>query len=128
MMAPAAGHARIRELEGRYKILVCRGPECGDKRFSRDVHAELVRVLRARGLEERIVLDWQSCFGRCRVGPNVMVRRVLPGEDPFLEAIVPRLGCEAVLYNGVRPADASRIVREHVEAGRMIQDLVRKAE
>jgi (2Fe-2S) ferredoxin len=115
-------------LEGRFKILVCRGPECGDKRFSRDVHAEIVRAVRVRGLDGRIVLDWQTCFGRCRVGPNVMVRKMRPGEDPVLEAIVPRWGCEATLYNGVRPADVTRIIEEHVGQGRVLQDLIRKAE
>jgi (2Fe-2S) ferredoxin len=115
-------------LDGRYKITVCRGPECGDRRFSRDVHAELARLTQARGLGARIVLDWQTCFGRCRVGPNVLVRRILPGEDPWLEALVPRVGCEAVLYSGVAPRDAVRIVGEHVEGGRVIQDLVRKAD
>ena len=115
-------------MEVRYKITVCRGPECGDRRFSRDVYSELARLARTRGLGERVVLDWQTCFGRCRVGPNVMVRRVLLGEDPLLEAIVPRLGCEAVLYNGVAPKDASRIVEEHVEQGRVVQDLIRKAD
>lgn len=115
-------------MEDRFKILVCRGPECGDKRFSKDVHAELVRALATRGLVGRVVLDWQTCFGRCRVGPNVMVRKMRSGEDPLLEAIVPRLGCEATLYNGVRPGHVMRIITEHVEQGRVLQDLIRKAE
>lgn len=115
-------------MESRFKILVCRGPECGDKRFSKDVHAEFVRVVRGRELAGRIVLDWQTCFGRCRVGPNVMIRKMRPGEDPLLEAIVPRLGCEATLYNGVSPRDVGRIIEEHVGRGAILQDLIRKAE
>lgn len=115
-------------MDGRYKITVCRGPECGDRRFSRDIHVELAKLARARGLEGRVVLDWQTCFGRCRVGPNVLVRRVAPGEDPLLDSLVPRPGCEAVLYSGVGPKDASRILQEHVVDGRVLQDLVRKAD
>lgn len=127
-MASGSAPATIERLEDRYKILVCRGPECGDLRFSRDVHAELVRVLRRRGLAEQVTLDWQSCFGRCRVGPNVMVRKVAPDEDALLEAIIPRLDCQATLYNGVRPTDATRIVAEHIERGQVLEDLIRKAE
>jgi len=115
-------------LEDRYKIVVCRGPECGDQRFSRDIHAELVRVIGKRGLNAKITLDWQSCFGRCRVGPNVMVRKVAPDEDPLLEAMVPRLDCQATLYNGVRPVDADRIVEQHVQAGQVLEDLIVKAD
>ena len=115
-------------MDGRFKITVCRGPECGDRRFSRDIHAELTKMTRLRGLDSRVLLDWQTCFGRCRVGPNVLVRRLMPGEDPLMEALVPRVGCEAVLYNGVAPKDAARIVEEHIEQGWVIQDLVRKAD
>jgi (2Fe-2S) ferredoxin len=127
-VAYRAAPAAIEGSKDRFKILVCRGPECGDLRFSRDVHLELARVLRRRDLAGQVTLDWQSCFGRCRVGPNVMVRKVAPGEDPLLEAIIPRLDCQATLYNGVRPADATRIVEEHIEGGRVLEDLIQKAE
>src|SRR5262249_52354391 len=92
------------------------------------IHAAFAEVLRARGLEARCELAWQSCFGRCRQGPNVLVRPSLPGEGRFLVAAVPLGGPGAALYNGVEPADAPRSVEEHVVGGRIVRDLIKRPE
>lgn len=63
--------------ERRYRIVVCRGPDCGDRRDSASVHAAFGRALAEAGLGARCELDWQSCFGRCSQGPNVLVREVV---------------------------------------------------
>ena len=113
-------------MDGRFKITVCRGPECGDRRFSRDIHVELTRITRARGLDGKIVLDWQTCFGRCQVGPNVMVAEVQEDEDAEFDAIIPRAGGRRCLYNGVRPGDVERIIDQHVVGGRFVTELIQK--
>jgi (2Fe-2S) ferredoxin len=110
----------------RLKILVCRGPECGDKRNSAAVHAEFVCQLAAppplaqAGVE--VQLDWQSCFGKCQRGPNVMVRELRAGEDAFFQSFLV-LGPGSALYNMVRPSEVPRIVAEHVRGGKVVIEL-----
>jgi (2Fe-2S) ferredoxin len=110
----------------RYRVVVCRGPECGEVCNSSRLHAAFAQEIRRAGLETRVELAWQSCFGRCRHAPNVMVRELRPGERTFLFAVTPAFaGAGGALYNGVRLEDVPRIVREHVTAGRLVTDLIR---
>ncbi|MCS6913360.1 MAG: (2Fe-2S) ferredoxin domain-containing protein [Myxococcales bacterium] len=103
----------------RLQVLICRGPECGQKRRSAEVHAQLLRCLRERPLENvEVELAWQSCFGHCTQGPNVLVRPVLPGENSFRLSMMPALAPGAVLYHGVRPLDVERIVQDYLQRGR----------
>ena len=44
----------------RFKIVVCRGPECGEKRSSRGVYDAVAAAVAARGLEQSVKLDWQK--------------------------------------------------------------------
>lgn len=111
----------------RFKILVCRGPECGDKRDSAALHAQLVTQLRAAPLPQaEVEVGWQSCFGHCTRGPNLLVREVRPGEDALRLAMMPTLAPGAVLYHGVRPQDIRRIIQEHLKSGRVLVELTGK--
>ena len=113
----------------RLKVLVCRGPDCGDKRHSTDVHAYLVRRLREAPLvDTEVDVGWQSCFGQCAHGPNVLVREIRPGENSALLAMMPQAAPGAVLYHGVLPADMERIIREHLQSGLVIAELTRKTD
>src|SRR5256885_1116276 len=108
----------------RTLVLVCRGPECGDKRGSAAVHRELQAELARAGAKD-VMLAWQSCFGQCRRGVNVLVREMKPGEDLFFISF--KAGGErSALYHGVEPADAPRIVREHVIEGHVIDELKKR--
>ena len=75
----AASHAQGR-VSRRFKIVICRGPECGDRHGSAVLHDVFRRQLMAHGAQEHTELVWQSCFGRCTQGPNVLVREILTGE------------------------------------------------
>lgn len=113
----------------RYRIIVCRGPECGERKGSSAIHAALADAVRLRHLEARVELAWQSCFGRCRQAPNCLVRPILPGEVRFLVAIAPpTAGPGTAFYSGVAPSDALRIIDEHVVGGRILRDLVKRPE
>ena len=93
------------------------------------IHAAFVQGIHARHLEDRVELSWQSCFGRCRQAPNCLVRPALPNESTFLVAIAPlRAGPGTAFYSGLTPADAPRILDEHVVGGRIIRDLVKRLE
>ncbi len=114
----------------RYRIVICRGPECGDRRGSEKLYGVFERELAARGLGRRCELGWQSCFGRCRQGPNVLVRLApAPEERRSLLAAVPAgVGQHAALYNGVLAEDVARILDSHVLGGTILRELVLKPE
>ena len=119
----------------RFRIVVCRGPECGDKRDSQAVYAAFETAIAAAGVGARCELAWQSCFGRCSQGPNVLVREVLevrPGVGPpvriGLADLPTRLGggprTATALYNRVAPVHATEIVATHVERGIVLRHLI----
>jgi (2Fe-2S) ferredoxin len=112
----------------KFRILVCRGPECGERRGSQAIHDALADGLRRRALHEQVALGWQSCFGRCTQGPNVLVQEVAapqPGERQYLFATMPlgRSGRSA-LYNGVGAADVEDIIEDHLMRDRVVSRLI----
>jgi len=112
----------------KFRILVCRGPECGERRGSEAIHQAIFECLGRRDLAEQVSLGWQSCFGRCTQGPNVLVQELAaprPGERQFLLATMPvgRAG-KSALYNGVRPCDADEIIENHVMRDRLVYRLI----
>ncbi len=87
-------------------------------------------ALEANGARDLAELSWQSCYGRCTQGPNVLVREIVatpPGAilgSGFATLPGPR-GATA-LYNRVDSARAIRIVVEHVLGGQIVRDLVER--
>jgi (2Fe-2S) ferredoxin len=111
----------------KYTILVCRGPECGDKRHSADVHAAFRRELGSCPLEgNQATLDLYSCFGKCQRGVNVLVRENLPTDNAMMLKLMPTSGGRATLYHRVEPAEARRILEEHVAKGRPLVELTQR--
>jgi (2Fe-2S) ferredoxin len=145
----------------RFKIVICRGPECGDCRGSAALAPVFAACLErqagvvvtasvsaaeagagsAASLTSTggnaaagdsagtdVMLEWQSCFGRCSQGPNVLVRQlVAQPEGPRFGtgfATVPGPRGATALYNGVDAEKAERIVMEHVVGGRIIRELI----
>ncbi len=112
----------------RFRILVCRGPECGDKRGSSVIHGAFVRALAAAGVGDRCELDSQSCFGRCSQGPNALVRELPTGPvAPPRFALAdlppgrgggPRLA--TALYSRLDSTKVEAIVAGHVVGGRVL--------
>jgi len=105
----------------RFTILVCRGPECGEKRDSAALVAAFEQALLP---SDEADLGTYSCFGRCRRGPNVLVREVSPTDNPMMVRLMPTSGKGAVLYHGVRPAEVRQIVEEHLRQGRKLEHLI----
>ena len=71
---------------------------------------------------------WQSCFGRCTQGPNVLVREVSADAPQigsgFATAPGPR-GATA-LYNRMDEERVERVVVEHVVGGRIVREFVER--
>jgi (2Fe-2S) ferredoxin len=112
----------------RYRIVVCRGPECGDRRDSATLYAELARLIAARNLVGRVELEWQSCFGRCQSGPNILVRLVTAADESPLRmsVLLPSANGDAVLYNDVRLEELARILEDHVIGGRPVRAMINR--
>jgi (2Fe-2S) ferredoxin len=113
----------------KFTILVCRGPECGEKRHSANVHAQLRQELAACPLDGiEVNLDLFSCFGKCKKGVNVLVREVVPTDNPALLRLMPSAGSggRAVIYHGVEPRETRRILEEHILGGRRIVEFVER--
>lgn len=120
-------------MASRYRIVICRGPECGDRRGSAILYEVFRATLEAYQAREQVEIVWQSCFGRCTQGPNVLVREII---DPKSARAVPTLGTgfatppaprgTTALYNHVDPSRVERIVGEHVVEGRIARELVER--
>lgn len=112
----------------RYRIVVCRGPDCGDRHGSAALHEVFRSALEAHQRRD-VDLAWQSCFGRCKHGPNVLVRELIGDEGDlaptlgtgFATAPAPRGA--AALYHRVDAAGAERIVTEHILCNRIVRSM-----
>jgi (2Fe-2S) ferredoxin len=111
----------------KYQILVCKGPECGDKRHSIDIYDSFKAEVPRCPLDgNEAVVEQYSCFGRCQRGPNVLVREVRPGENSRMLMLMPTASAGATLYFGVRPDEARKILEEHCRRGQPLVELTRR--
>jgi (2Fe-2S) ferredoxin len=115
----------------RFKIVICRGPECGDRHGSAALRDVFQTLLDAHGAQEHTELAWQSCFGRCTQGPNVLVREIFPTEQalPALGsgfATLPGPRGATALYNRVDSQRVKHVVAEHVVGGHVVREYVER--
>lgn len=114
----------------RFKIVICRGPECGDRRGSMGLQDVFRGSLEAHAARDLAEIHWQSCFGRCTQGPNVLVRE-LGGTDPASLigsgfAAIPTRGGTTALYNRMDPERADRVVEHHVVGGQIVREYIER--
>jgi (2Fe-2S) ferredoxin len=113
----------------RFKIVICRGPECGDRHGSAALHDVFVSAIAACGAQEHTELVWQSCFGRCTQGPNVLIREIVPNDAPALGsgfATLPGPRGTTALYNRMDKQRVVHVVGEHVMRGQIVREYVER--
>lgn len=117
----------------RFRVVICRGPECGDRRGSAALHDAFHASLVANGVRETTELVWQSCFGRCTQGPNVLVREILTAPPGGLTsggfATLPGPRGVTALYNRMDPAVPERVeqvVVQHVKGGQIVREYIER--
>jgi len=113
----------------RFKIVICRGPECGDRRGSAALHEVFRSALEAHAAREHAELAWQSCFGRCTQGPNVLVRELVAQPGPSLGtgfATAPGPRGATALYNRIDPTRVERVVVLHVVGGQIVREYIER--
>ena len=102
----------------RLTVMVCRGPTCGERRNSAELFARLEALVAARGLAGQVTLGWETCFGHCIRGPNVLVYDTdeVRGWQVYAGFDAP----SAVLYNRVTVDELERMLDKHLAGGMRI--------
>jgi (2Fe-2S) ferredoxin len=103
----------------RLTVMVCRGPTCGERRNSAALYQQLDDLVVVRGLGERVTLGWETCYGHCLRGPNVLVYdtdevgawNVYAGLD----------SPSAVLYNRVTVGELENMLDKHLAGGMVVR-------
>jgi len=116
-------------LARRFKVVICRGPECGDRRASSALHEVFRSALERHDARDRAELVWQSCFGRCTQGPNVLVREIVADQAPGLGtgfATLPGPRGVTALYNRIDAERVERVVTQHVMGGQVVREFVER--
>ena len=103
----------------RLTLTVCRGPTCGDRRNSAELHARLQEIVAARGLGDRVTLAWETCFGHCIRGPNVLVYDT--DEVSAWNVYAGMDASSAILYNRVTLDELERLLDKHLHGGMSIR-------
>jgi (2Fe-2S) ferredoxin len=116
----------------RFRIIICRGPECGDRRGSAELHEVFRNALEAQGARERAELMWQSCFGRCTQGPNVLVRELVAEDSSRAPALgsgfatLPGPRGVTALYNRMDASRIERVVSQHVIGRQIVREFIER--
>lgn len=86
-------------------------------------------ALEAHAARDRAELAWQSCFGRCTQGPNVLVRELVPAAAPTLGtgfATAPGPRGATALYNRVDSTRVERVVVLHILGGQIVREYIER--
>lgn len=114
----------------RFKIVICRGPECGDRRGSSALQTLFHSALEANAARDTAEVAWQSCFGRCTQGPNVLVREIVAADQtPSIGsgfATMPGPRGATALYNRMDGSRVERVVVQHVVGGQIVRDFIER--
>ncbi len=115
----------------RFKIVICRGPECGDRKGSSALQTLFHDALEANQARATTEVAWQSCFGRCTQGPNVLVREIVADADAGPQigsgfATMPGPRGATALYNHMDGSRVERVVVEHVVGGRVVREFIER--
>lgn len=114
----------------RFRIIICRGPECGDRRGSAQLHELFRSSLEANNARDHAELAWQSCFGRCTQGPNVLVRELVGDQQSGTLgtgfATLPGPRGVTALYNRMDALRVDRVVIQHVNGGQIVREFIER--
>jgi (2Fe-2S) ferredoxin len=86
-------------------------------------------ALEAHAARDRAELAWQSCFGRCTQGPNVLVRELVAETAPSLGtgfATAPGPRGATALYNRIDSTRVERVVVLHVVGGQIVREFIER--
>jgi (2Fe-2S) ferredoxin len=108
----------------RYRISVCRGPDCRRNGAER-VFAAATEAVQGKALQGKCILGRGGCYGLCHLGPNVVVReeRDRP-RDIFAQEDFQLMGWpDEVHYGEMTEETVTRVIAEHIGEDRPVEAL-----
>ena len=115
----------------KYKIYVCRKRSCSES-FSKDTKENFEKLIRQHGLEDTIVLEEGGCYGRCKIGPNVVILGPVSEEKWELvknaKEQLENLACPSQIYNGVYPDEVRTLFESHCLNGKVLTKLAEQVD
>ncbi|HEY4178467.1 MAG TPA: (2Fe-2S) ferredoxin domain-containing protein [Kofleriaceae bacterium] len=117
----------------RYRIVICKGPECGGQRGSEALHEVFRSAVEANQARD-VEIAWQSCFGRCTQGPNVLVREIVDVKPASAIssvglATMPAPRGTTALYSRMSPSEPERattVIVQHVQGGQIVREYIER--
>jgi|GEM_PF-3391604 hypothetical protein len=97
-------------------LRICRGPTCGKR--SDEIAASARSHIEANGLGDRVEIDWQSCFGRCTIGPTLLVehwRNGRPNENAMLAIMLGTGHPDMCFEQTVKATDVPQLIDRQLE-------------
>lgn len=91
--------------DGKRHLVVCGGTGCLSSN-SREIIEEFEKIIKEKGLEEKVTVNIVGCFGFCSQGPFV---KIFP---------------EETLYRGVQPKDCAEIIEKDILGGEIVERLL----
>ncbi|MBO5527957.1 MAG: 4Fe-4S binding protein [Bacilli bacterium] len=98
-------NAKLKGAEGKRAVVVCGGTGCIANN-SVDIEQELIKEIKANGLEDKVTVNHVGCFGFCSQGPFV---KIFP---------------EDTLYRAVKVSDVKAIVEKDLIGGQICENLL----
>lgn len=89
--------------------------------------ASAIEANAARNVAE---LAWQSCFGRCTQGPNVLVREIVSQPPGALTGVgfatMPAPRGTTALYNRFDATRVEPVITQHVLGGQIVREFIER--
>ena len=104
-------------------LRVCRGHTCGKR--AGEIQQAIADHVREKGLEGLVGLAEQSCYGKCFLGPNLLVERHHGGQRDERALVRLMIGMptpELRYENSVVTAEIPKIIRWHLRSWRKDRD------
>lgn len=109
----------------KYKVSVCKGPDCKGN-GSDAVFKAAQEAVASQGLGAVCTLARGGCYGLCHLGANVIVRpEVNRPKDPFSREDFQLMGWEGETHYGeMTPDKIRRVLAEHIARDEPVAELV----
>ncbi|MBW2732638.1 MAG: (2Fe-2S) ferredoxin domain-containing protein [Deltaproteobacteria bacterium] len=104
-------------------LRICRGHQCG--KHADAIEAKARETIAAEGLEDEVHIDEEACFGKCFLGPNILVERWRNGarnEKAVFAMMMNQKHADARFEHQVRAEDMPKLIRWHLRAYRAAQE------
>lgn len=98
-------------LQNGILLRICRGPTCGKK--SGEIEAAAKQHIADHNLQESVEIAWQSCFGRCSLGPTVLIehwRDGRPNDNAMLAIMLGTAHPDMRFEQAVKVADIPALI------------------